>query len=126
MSRPAGNRNVALHHAVRELVSAYLETRGFDTTAKPRVSTLSGSLGRGIAPDVSGVPGVYLDVTSRGVYRLSVDLDAARSGGDVTGYPIAAFVQHRAGRPVEESFVVMQLGDFATMAQLSSRELASP
>ncbi|KAA9154747.1 hypothetical protein F6B41_12285 [Microbacterium lushaniae] len=126
MTGTAGNRNVALHQAVRELVSAYLETRGFDTTPKPRESTLNAALGSGIVPDVSGIPGVHLDVTSRAVYRLSVDLDSARAGADVTGHPVAAFVQHRAGRPIEQSFVILELGDFATLAKLASHELASP
>lgn len=115
MSGPAGNRNVALHSAVRELVSRYLETRGFETTARPRQAKISSSLNGEVRPDVSGVPGVFLDVTSRGTHRLSVDLDAARSGADVTGDPVAAFVQHRAGRPIAEAFAVLSLSDFATL-----------
>jgi hypothetical protein len=126
MTGPAGNRNVALHQAVRELVSSYLETRGFDTTAKPHETTISESLGKGVEPDVLGLPGVFLDVTSRGTYRLSVDMDSARAGADVTGHRVAAFVQHRAGRPIEESFVILELRDFATLAQLSTPALASP
>lgn len=116
MSGPIGNRNVSVHHVVRELVSRYLETRGFATTARPRQAKISSALDGGVRPDVSGVEGVFLDVTSRGTYRLSLDLDAARSGADVTGDRVAAFVQHRAGRPISDAFVVMSLADFATLA----------
>lgn len=122
----AGNRNIALHSAVRELVASYLRTRGFDTTAAPRDPTVSAALARGIRPDVAGIAGVYLDVTSRGTYRLSVDMDSTRAGADLTGHPVAAYVQHRAGRPIQQSFVILELGDFATLAKLSADALATP
>lgn len=81
MSGAAGNRNRAISHAVRNLVSGYLETEGFETTPKRYASRISESLEHALEPDIAGLPLVHLDVSSRVLHRLSDDLDGARRAG---------------------------------------------
>ncbi|MDD7929883.1 hypothetical protein [Microbacterium thalli] len=123
MSGAAGNRNRAISHAVRNLVSGYLGTEGFETTPKPYAGRISDSFETALEPDIQGLPGVHLDVSSRLQHRLADDLDSARRAGAVNGTEVSAFVQYRAERPIPESYVIVGLDHFAKLLRAAQ---ASP
>lgn len=124
MTGAAGNRNRAISHAVRGLVSAYMDTAGFETTPKPYASRISESLEHALEPDIGGLlPLVHLDVSSRLQHRLADDLDSARRAGAVNGAEVSAFVQYRSEKPIAEAYVVLGLDHFA---QLLRAAQASP
>lgn len=113
MSGTTGNRNRAIAVAVRDLVATYAQHAGFPEAApRPYARKLSEALDDPFAPDVSGIPGVHLAVSSRLNHRLSEDLDAARRAGAINGAGVAALVQWRSERDVSEAFVVLGLDDF--------------
>lgn len=108
----AGNQNRVIHAAVRDIVANYIGTQGLDVTAKPYSRKISEGLEHALAPDVAGLPGVHLDVSSRLTHRLSIDLDSARRAGSINGADVSAFVQYRPERDPGESFVVLGLDQF--------------
>lgn len=115
MSAPVGNANRAIAVVIRGLISSYLVTEGFDTTPKPYSRKISDSLETALDPDVTGLPGVHLDVSSRLTHRLSEDLDAARRAASINGTELGAFVQYRPERSVAEAYVVLGLDHFAKL-----------
>ncbi|KZE41588.1 hypothetical protein [Microbacterium sp. T32] len=118
MPAAIGNANPSVHHAVRELTVGYLRAEGFDVSAKRHHARLSDALADDmLAPDVEGIPGVHLAVTSRLRHRLSGDLDAARRAADINGTSVAAVLQWRAERPIADAYVLVSLADFARLVR---------
>lgn len=122
MSAAVGNTNRALHHGVAQLVSTFLADAGLPAVPRPYAApraklseALSDEWEHGAGGDVRGLDGLYVNCTSRQDFRPWVDLDRARVGADITGKPVAAFVQWRSGRPVGESLVVLSLADFSKL-----------
>jgi hypothetical protein len=128
MPGPAvGNVSPSVHAAVRDLTVGFLQGERFDVSAKRRHARLSDSLGDDtLAPDVHGLPGVHLAVTSRLRHRLSTDLDAARRAADLNGTPVAAVLQWRAQRPIADSYVLVTLADFAKLVRGDHRRTQTP
>ena len=112
MTGPVGNQNRAIAIAIRNLVSTYLGTEGFNTVPKPYHRRVSESLDSAVDPDVSGIDGVHIDVSSRLQHRLSDDLDAARRAGHINGSDVAVLVQYRPERPVSESYAIVGPSSF--------------
>lgn len=117
-----GNTNRGTHAAVTTLVASFLEDVGVPAHAKPYVprssrisDAIAADLENGPDGDVRGIDGLFLNVTSRQDFRPWIDLDSARTGADITGKPLAAFVQWRSGRAVGDSIVVLSLTDFAQL-----------
>lgn len=111
----AGNRNRAISHAVRGLVASFMRSEGFDAVAKAHISRISEGIDAALDPDIAGIDGVHIDVSSRVQHRLSEDLDDARRTAAINGRHIAALVQYRPSRDVEQSFVVMGLDHFSKL-----------
>ena len=116
MTAPTGNQSRRLNESLRSLTAYYLTSEGFDAEASSIHSKISTALEAGLLPDVTGVPGIWIDVSARGNHRLSVDLDSARATAALAGYPVTALVQSRGGRGIDEAFVVTSLADFAKLA----------
>lgn len=116
MTAPTGNQSRRLNESLRGLVAYYLSSEGFDAEPSPIHSKISTALDAGLAPDVTGVPGIWVDVSARGNHRLSTDLDSARATAGMAGYDTTVLVQTRGGRGIEEAFAVLTLADFAKLA----------
>lgn len=117
MTAPTGNQSRRLNESLRGLVAYYLSSEGFEAEASPIHSKISTALDAGLAPDVVGVPGVWIDVSARGNHRLSVDLDAARATATMAGYDTTVLVQSRGGRGIDEAYAVLTLGDLVKLAR---------
>ena len=112
MSKLAGLR-------YRELVVLYLQNRGVTgATARPeRSSRLSAAiLDDSELADVQGLGQWHLDTKNESVNRdYSGALDNARRRATLDGKKYAAVTFHRQNRQAEENFVLLTLGDFATL-----------
>ncbi|MET2012359.1 hypothetical protein ABXJ56_12450 [Microbacterium chocolatum] len=113
----ARSRNLTDALRFREGVALYAMLSGLDSArARPMRRRISDALGDGILPDVDGIPNVWIETSSRISYRFGEDLDQARRLADDGGRKYAALVQHRSGRPLGDSFVVMSLEDWSALA----------
>lgn len=117
MPGPAiGNASSGVHNAVRQLAATYFQRQGFAAVAKRHRARLSDAFGDdGLDPDVQGLPGVHLAVTSRLHHRFSSDLDAARRAADLNGSKVAALLQWRSERDIAEAYIVMTARDFSRL-----------
>lgn len=117
MTTAVGNQSRAIHRAVTDLVTTYLDQSGFEgVSARPYHRRISDALTADLtAGDVRGLEGVHMLVTSRQTHRLDVDLDRARVGADVSGQAIACVIQWRGDRSVDQSFAVLSLRDLARL-----------
>lgn len=111
-----GNVSRATHSAVVDLATTFLSQSGFEVTPRPYHERISDTLADGpIDGDVRGLPGLYMNVTSRLTHRLDRDLDRARIGADLARQPVACFVQWRGDRSVGDAYAVMSLRDLARL-----------
>lgn len=115
MSAPTGSRKLSA--AMRELVAGHFSAEGFDAAPTRPYARISDGIGQIGTPDVTGVPGVWVDVPARGSHRLSWDLDSAQSDAATAGYDMAVVIAHRPGRMISEAFAVMSLRDFSALAR---------
>ncbi|MCI1019392.1 hypothetical protein HWD99_12215 [Microbacterium sp. C5A9] len=120
MTTPTGNQSRRLNESLRSLTAYYLSSEGFDAEPSPIHSKISTALDAGLVPDVTGIPGVWVDVSARGNHRLSTDLDSARATAAMAGYPVTALVQTRGGRGIDEAFAVLTLSGLAKLARAAA------
>ncbi len=115
MSGPApGNRNLATALAVRELVAAHLSAEGFDAIARRHAGKLSEAAADALVPDVDGLPGTFVVVSSRrNPYRFWEDLATAENGAALTGRRRGVLIQWRSSQPIGQAFAVMSLDTLA-------------
>lgn len=107
------NRNLTDALRFREGVALFAMIAGLDDAeARPTLRKISPHIGEPPQPDVRGVPDTWISTSSRIKYRLGEDLDAARSDADAAGMSRAVLIQHRPGRPLADSFVIMSLTDW--------------
>lgn len=108
-----------MHHAVTDLAATWLRSAGFeDASPRPYHSKISDALGEGVlGPDIRGIEGVHLRVSTRGSFRLGGDLDDARRAAALSSESdVAALLQlRRGGSAINEAFVVVALSDFARL-----------
>ena len=70
---------------------------------------------------MTGVPGYVLTARAHENVELSSSLDAVvRAAAQVSPHATGAAVLARRGRPVDESYVVLQLRDFADLVGRSA------
>lgn len=116
-----GNTNRSVHAAVRDLTASYLAAEGIATVAKKMPKTVSESLGDDVLDPDLALDGVDLRVTSRlRPFRLSEDLESVTCGAALRGVDVAAVVQWRSERPIEEAFVVLDLQSFTKLLRRST------
>ncbi|MFF0909737.1 hypothetical protein ACFWZW_03490 [Microbacterium enclense] len=121
MTMPAasGNASRAMHFAVTDLAATWLRSAGFEDAApRPYHAKISDALDEGVlGPDVRGISGVHLRVSTRGSFRLGGDLDDARRAAALSNRgEVAALLQlRRGGSAIAESFVLVTLEDFARL-----------
>jgi hypothetical protein len=72
--------------------------------------------------DVSGVSGFAVEVKACRSLDLAGWLDeAAREAGNVGAGTVGVVVAKRRGRPAEDAYVIMRLGDWAELVAVRSR-----
>lgn len=115
MTGARGNQNRAIAVAIRGLVAAFLDAHGHEVSAKPYARRISEALDGALAPDVAGIPGVHLDVSSRLQHRLSDDLDSAVRAAKINGDQLAVLVQYRPDRDVGQAYAICTLADMSKL-----------
>jgi hypothetical protein len=82
---------------------------------------------RSEAGDLAGLPGWVLTARSPRNVEISTSLDeVARTARSVIGAPLPAAILARRGRCLEESYVVMELADFADVVARLHRTTGAP
>ncbi len=103
----------------RELVALQLQADGIETaTARTLTRSASAFGDDGPRPDIEGIPRVHLDAAAAQLAKLGSYLDAAASAAELAGQGrIPALALYRQRRPASESYVVLQLADFARLVR---------
>jgi hypothetical protein len=104
-------------HAYQAEVSLFLRDWGF-LDARPSRRDDPG--------DLAGVPGCVLTVRAPERVELSASLDAVVRAAQASHRATGAAILARRGRPVDESYVVLQLSDFADMAARCAGQPSAP
>lgn len=120
MTGALGNANRGVHGAVTQLAAMYFRSAGFEgAQPRPYRAKISDDIESGVLrPDVEGVEGVHVRVSTRGdSLRLGGDLDATRRAAALNARgDVGVLVQLRKGEsPISEAFAVLALADLARL-----------
>lgn len=107
-------RNLTDALRFREGIGLFMMISGINAVARPTMRKVSTALGNP-QPDVL-IPGQWaLETSARIHYKFAEDVASAQNVADAAGLPHAAVVQHRSGKLLGDSFVVMTLDTFAAL-----------
>lgn len=118
----ADQNNAGRFLAMREAVGMVLRLRGLEGAHTPprapgrRLSaSFASNSDEAPTPDILGVPGWHLRVTTGDRRTWGGAVDSAEQAAALAGPEHAAVIAYRRGQPVSRAFVVLSLDTFADM-----------